>query len=311
MILIVCPTPSLQKRMEFRQILLGGVNRALGAEMLPSGKGVNAARAVMACGGSPEILQFLGGETGRAMGRMLREERIPSKNIEVRASTRVCVTLRETKTKTVTELVEDSKAVRTEELQALKSAFLKSLSQAGVVMGMGSLPPGVPTTFYRDLIRIAQKFEKPFIIDAQGEALMQCLPARPWLVKPNRNELAATIGEGCIGLIGLKRALRKLHRLGAQWILVTDGRNPVWLSHEKRIWKIPICSIRTRNPIGAGDSLAGGLALALDRGYGMLDAVRFGIACGMASAAGEGYGLLDRDRLNRMLKFKPSKISLL
>jgi fructose-1-phosphate kinase PfkB-like protein len=52
-----------------------------------------------------------------------------------------------------------------------------------------------------------------------------------------------------------------------------------------------------RNPIGAGDALVGGLALALERGEAFPAAVAFGVACGAASVETDTAGVAVAERV--------------
>jgi fructose-1-phosphate kinase PfkB-like protein len=56
-----------------------------------------------------------------------------------------------------------------------------------------------------------------------------------------------------------------------------------------------------RNPIGAGDALAGGLALALERGESFADAVAAGMACGAASVETDTAGVVVPARVAALL----------
>lgn len=59
----------------------------------------------------------------------------------------------------------------------------------------GSLPPDVPTTFYADLIAMAQEAGVPALLDSSGQPLQRAVAARPYLVKPNRKEFTTLRGE--------------------------------------------------------------------------------------------------------------------
>jgi fructose-1-phosphate kinase PfkB-like protein len=56
-----------------------------------------------------------------------------------------------------------------------------------------------------------------------------------------------------------------------------------------------------RNPIGAGDALVGGLALALERGASFADAVAAGMACGAASVETDTAGVVVPARVAALL----------
>ena len=72
--------------------------------------------------------------------------------------------------------------------------------------------------------------------------------------------------------------MRELNRLGAQWVVVTQGPQAVWLSSSNQAYRfVPPRVAEVVNPIGCGDALAAGIAWATRQGDSIIDAVRFGI----------------------------------
>jgi hypothetical protein len=61
----------------------------------------------------------------------------------------------------------------------------------------GSLPGGLPAGAYARLVRGAHRAGARVALDAEGPALAAAIAARPDLLKPNRDELAATFGVPC------------------------------------------------------------------------------------------------------------------
>jgi tagatose 6-phosphate kinase len=82
----------------------------------------------------------------------------------------------------------------------------------------------------------------------------------------------------------LVAAAHELCRRGAAWTLVTRGAAPAVLCNGREAWTFQVPQVRAINPIGSGDALAGGVAVALARGDGTVQACRLGIACGAANA---------------------------
>ena len=53
------------------------------------------------------------------------------------------------------------------------------IQAAGVVVLIGSLPPGTPGTYYRELV---EQTAAKVVLDARGQELLAALEARPFLV---------------------------------------------------------------------------------------------------------------------------------
>jgi len=73
----------------------------------------------------------------------------------------------------------------------------------------------------------------------------------------------------------------------------------VWKEGCERL-RAPTVPIKSK--VGAGDSMVGGMVLALDRGESLLDAVRFGVAAGAAAVMTPGTELCRRDDAERLFE---------
>ena len=141
----------------------------------------------------------------------------------------------------------------------------------------------------------------PAIVDARGPELVAALSCRPLLVKPNREELARTVGHPLGSEVDLRAAMESLRERGAEWVLVTDGAKPAILLGPSGWFHVvpprPECVI---NPIGCGDCLAAGIADQIARGRGPLEAIRFGMACASFNCGTLLAGRLDRTAVDRL-----------
>lgn len=294
-ILVVGPTPAVQRRVTLGVLQRNQVNRAAHVEVLPSGKGLNCARAAARLGADVEALLFLGGEPGAWVLHAAKEEGIRVRAVDAPSPTRTCCTLIETQEGCVTELVENAGPVDSASEDAFVRAYQECVQDAAAVVFAGTLPAGAQPTMYRKLAEMADF--RPTILDTQGQALLAALPARPTLAKPNRHEIAAATACSTETREGLCQAVARLHELGARNVLVTDGPRPALFSNGEYATEVCPRQIEVSNPIGSGDALAAGIAVALVRGAPLPEAIQFGIACGAANAEGQGYGRIELSRI--------------
>jgi fructose-1-phosphate kinase PfkB-like protein len=113
--------------------------------------------------------------------------------------------------------------------------------------------------------------------------LIAALPQQPFLVKPNRSELAATLGRRIDDQQQLLCNMRELNSRGAQWVVVTQGSAAVFATSTTETYRVdpPACSVVS--PIGCGDCLAAGLAWALHEGRSMREALPRAVAAAAAN----------------------------
>lgn len=290
MILSAGLTPAWQQILVFDRLCWGEVNRAREVAWCGSGKVLNAGIAAHRLGGPSLTLAPLGGPPLAEIDREFAALGAGRRWIETRAATRVCTTVLERSTGRITELVENGRPLDERELGAFRAAYAEEAARAAVVVLIGSLPGGAPPSLYRDL---AARTGCPMVLDFRGEGLLSVLDLKPYVVKPNREELGQTVGRSLDNDADLLAAMRELNRLGAQWVVVTQGAKTVWVSSSEHVYRLtPPRIAEVVNPIGCGDCLAAGIAWATRRGDSIVDAVRLGIG-----AAGDNLGKLLPSRL--------------
>ena len=276
MILSAGLTPAWQQVLVFDDFRYGEVNRADEAHWCASGKVLNAGIAAHHLGGPSLTLAPVGGQPFAEIDREFEQLRVPHRWIETRAATRVCTTILERATGKMTELVENGRPLFPEETAAYKAAYAEEAAKADVAVLIGSLPFGSPLSLYRELVAVTPC---PLVLDFRGDGLLSVLDFRPLVVKPNREELGQTFDRELTDDADLHAAMRALNERGAQWVVVTQGCGPVWLSSATELYRFtPLKPEQVVNPIGCGDAMAAGIAWGIRNGRSMPECVVLGIA---------------------------------
>jgi tagatose 6-phosphate kinase len=164
----------------------------------------------------------------------------------------------------------------------------------------GTLTPGGPVDFYRRCTQWGREAGALAIVDTQGPVLIEALKAGPGLVKPNRAELAATVGHTLDDDSEVISAMTELHAKGAQRVVVTAGKEPTLASDGQAVWRIRTPRISPVNPIGSGDAFTAGLAWRLVRGDDLGEAGRWAAAAGAANALTTMTGEVDPKEMTRL-----------
>ena len=268
-------TPAWQQIASFERFEPGEVNRAVSVEWCASGKVINVAIALKHLGASVDMVALVGGSHGPAIEAEFSRLGISARWVEARRPTRVCTTILDRASGHTTELVENASPVVAEELERFAAAYSASVANAEMAILAGSLPAGTPQDFYSTLLAHTSC---PAILDVRGPELLAALGYRPLLVKPNREELAKTAGRSLASDDALLSAMRELNDGGAEWVVITQGKDAVWAASAGKAYCLQPPLMKVVNPIASGDSMAAGIAWALASGRSMLDALRIGIA---------------------------------
>jgi tagatose 6-phosphate kinase len=295
MILVVSPNLAVDVTLEVERLHPGEVHRARRVRRQAGGKGVNFARALRSLGplGLPDdpplVLGFASGRAGEAIREGLDSERIASDLVPFAGENRTCTIVLDGSGKAT---VVNETGPRIEDESGLLSRFESRLEESRAVAFMGSLPPGLSSDLYAEMIARARRAGRWCLLDTSGDALRRGLAAGPSLAKPNRVEAEELLGFP-LGDDGARRnALDCIRRLGASTSVVTFGQEGFLLSGEDGVYRSlssPSSDLRLGNPTGAGDALAAGLLAGVMKGYALAESARLGAAAAAASLA-EGYG---------------------
>jgi tagatose 6-phosphate kinase len=291
MILSAGLTPAWQQIMLFDSFRYGEVNRAAEVHWHAQGKSINAGIAAHHLGGPSLTLAPIGGLPLKEIDRELAALGVPRRWIVTQSPTRVCTTILDRATGTMTELVENGRFLLADELDEFRRIYAEEAARASVAIIAGSLPNGTPHSFYRELV---ERTPCPAVLDFRGEGLLNVLDLKPLVVKPNREELGHTVGQALNSDEQLLEAMRSLNRRGAQWVVISQGARPVWVTSASTVHRFyPPTVADVANPIGSGDAMAAGIAWAVRAGRPMIEAVKLGIA-----AAAENLRRLETCRLD-------------
>jgi tagatose 6-phosphate kinase len=270
--------------MVFPTLALDSVNRAATTLDGAAGKSINVAKVLKALGEKPIATGFLGGDRGSQVQSALKERGIETDFVKIAPETRQCTTVIDESAGTITELVQESDAVPKDKYRELMGVVRKWAGRCKAMVISGTLTPCAPTDFYRRCVELARRCGHLSVVDAKGPALIETLKVRPGVVKPNRSELAATVGRELADDTDLMAAMRELYDRGALRVIVTSGKEPALAFDGQHFWRIHAPKIPAVNPIGSGDAFTAGLVWRLLRGADLGEACRWASAAGAANA---------------------------
>ncbi len=317
-VLAICLNPAWQKTLLFKKVNHGQVNRAYLVKQCGGGKGVNVVRVFRMLGLPIALAGFAGGDTGKKLKGEIVGSGAFSLIVDTASATRCCTTVISEENAEVTELIEPSGSVSAAEQEALLSLIKERISEFGAVVCSGTVPPGVPPTFYASVAEAAIQQGIPFVLDAVNNIEPTLMAGTGVATVPSPSGVAvaptpsgvatapspsnAQFGAGAIvlkinaselrqiaGIESLPEAANALlsrhPRLGA--LAVTDGAAPAWLFARGSSYKITLPPLpHVVSAIGGGDCTAAILTRRLAEGLKeseLADAFAEALACASAS----------------------------
>lgn len=295
MIYTVTLNPSIDYIVEVDELKLGDLNRMKRDLKLPGGKGINVSRILNQLGADNTAIGFLGGFTGHYINDKLKQDQIATDFVFINDDTRINVKL---KHGDETEINGLGPAISSEEADQLVNK-LDVLTSADVLVLSGSVPPSLGGDFYDRLIDVCKQKGAQFVIDTTGKALLEALPHRPLLVKPNHHELAELYNVTINSREEIVTYGRKLLEAGAQNVLISmAGEGALFITADE-VYHANVPKGQVKNSVGAGDSMIGGFVGTMVLSGDRLEAFRTGVASGSATAFSDD--LADRAKIEELL----------
>src|SRR5512136_2585025 len=156
MILCVNPNAAIDKTVVVPGFRLNEIQRPEQVLAFPGGKGCNVARALKRLGETPVVTGWIGGYAGQFIENGLRAEGIQTDFIHTDFESRTCLSILDPRDKTLTELYEKGDPVPADKVDEFNTRFAAAVKHYAAVTFSGSLPPGVPLDFYRQLAEMAR-----------------------------------------------------------------------------------------------------------------------------------------------------------
>lgn len=264
---------------------IDSVNRARKVKVNAGGKGINFAAILAACGAECEALGFLG-RGGEYIESFLRERSIKSNFVHTAAPVRVNIKICDKKNGTYTDLNESVVPPSEEELLKLFEAVEKSAEENDVLYVGGSLPCGMRTDVYKEIVGIGKKHGAVTAADASGEAMRLCLRSKPDIIKPNEKETEEILGLCIKNEEDAINAVCAFRKRGANTVLLTLGENGAYCAAEDGIYRVISPKTDVLSTVGAGDAFLAGFVYGMKSGTET--ALRLAASFAAAKIAREG-----------------------
>jgi 1-phosphofructokinase family hexose kinase len=305
-VLIAGPNLTIDRTLTIDELRPGDVLRFDAVAVTPGGKGVNVARVARALGGPALLVGFVPGRTGAAAAQLLGDEGVELRAVPCRGEVRSTAVVLE-RSGRVTVMNEPGPPIDDQDWARYEAAVAAELEAHRVLVCSGSLPPGAPDDGYGRLAALATGAGAAALVDAGGQVLAAALKSAPHVVLPNLAEAEGllhgrpdeTVDAGDPSEVRTRAAAAaaELVSRGAVAAVVTAGAAGAAVADEASVMWHAAPRMTVRNPVGAGDSLAGGLGVALERGEPFASAVGTGLAAAAASVETDKAGELDPGRV--------------
>jgi 1-phosphofructokinase family hexose kinase len=288
MIYTLTLNPAVDRELTVPAVEYDSVLRATESRVDFGGKGFNVSRLLKSLGATSTAVGFVGGRSGELLQHGLQDLGIGTDFVWVAGETRTNISI-VTETHDHYIKVNEKGPLVGQASQDELLAKIDAITRPGDWWVLaGSLPPGVDEDFYARIVRVLSEHQAKAVLDTTSESLRLGCAEHPFLVKPNREEAEFLTGLPMDTPAQVAQAAAAIRTMGAQNVVISMGKSGALLQTGIGSWLIGTPSIQEKNPIGAGDSMVGGLVWALTEHFPLREALGWGVASGAATASQGG-----------------------
>lgn len=285
-----------------KDIVFEDVNRIEKIRIDPGGKGMNISRMLKKLGENSTAITFLGKNNGEFYKNLLKKEKINFIPIKISGDLRKIYNF--ITPEKVLRFNEKGPKIKKEELKKFWDTLSKLKFKKGdfIVMS-GSIPPGIKKNIYSEIVRKFKKYGVYSVVDADGEILKEAIKEKPFLIKPNLNEIERCFNVKIDSFKDLKEICISLINSGIFTVIVTLGEKGAILFKEGEIIYSKGPKIEFKSSIGCGDAFLAGFLYKFIRKRSYYECLKFAVATGTSKAEEEGTKMPDLKKIKKILPY--------
>lgn len=298
MIYTVTLNPSIDYIVRLDKLTSGITNRTIEEEYYYGGKGINVSCVLAELGLESTAFGFVAGFTGDAIEKGIRNDKIITDFIKLKQGiSRINIKI---KAGEETEINCQGPHIDESELERLL-AKIDRITDGDTIVLAGNIPNTMPDDVYeRILKRLSQKNVR-IVVDATRKLLLNSLKHKPFLIKPNKQELSEIFDVEINTEDDIEKYAKELQKMGAQNVLISlGGKGAMLIDEFGKKHKAGVLNEKVVNTVGSGDSMVAGFIAGCEKERDYSYALKLGSVCGNATAFLSG--LATKEKINELLK---------
>ena len=298
MIYTVTLNPSIDYIVRLDKLVSGITNRTTSEEYYYGGKGINVSLVLAELGLDSTAYGFVAGFTGKAIENGIRNDHIITDFIKLKSGiSRINVKI---KAGEETEINCQGPHIDEMELERLLQKIDRIKAEDTLVLA-GSIPNTMPDDVYERMMERIKYKDVRIVVDATRQLLVRSLKYKPFLIKPNRQELSEIFETEVRTEDEIEFFAKELQKLGARNVLISLGGDDAMLIDEfGNKYKAGVLKEKVINTVGSGDSMVAGFIAGYEKEGDYKYALKLGSVCGNATAFLSG--LATKEKIDELLE---------
>ncbi len=297
MIYTITLNPSIDYIVRLDELKLGITNRTTSEEYYYGGKGINVSLVLAELDMDSTAYGFVAGFTGKAIENGIRNDRIITDFIKLKEGiSRINVKI---KAGVETEINCQGPHIDETELERLLQK-IDRIATGDTLILAGSIPNTMPDDVYERMMERIRFKKVRIVVDATKKLLVNSLKYKPFMIKPNRQELSEIFDVDVQTEEDIVHYAKELQKMGAQNVLISLGGEGAMLIDENgHKHKAGVLKEKVINTVGSGDSMVAGFVAGYEKTRDYSYALKLGSICGNATAFLSG--LATKEKINELL----------
>ena len=287
--LTVAPSIDYTLDLNGKDLRVDGINRPLAKGFSIGGKGITVSRMLKNLKIDSIPVIATGGENGKTIKSMIEKEFDKIIYLPTESNSRIDVLI----TGPDTDLRFDPAAPKIKEvgLNKLFDFFKKHLKKDDIVIMAGSLGQEDKHLYQKIMDECINPTGAKTILDTVDQALINALPSKPYMIKPNNEELGDLIGKTLTTDEEILQGGEELKKKGPKTVMVTLGkRGAYYFAEDGSIYHCSNATGKQISAVGAGDSSIAGFIKGLSENKSIEETLQYSMAAGGATAFSEHLG---------------------
>jgi 1-phosphofructokinase len=287
--------PAIDQTARVPSFTAGRVNRVEWDQSDAGGKGVNVASFLADAGLPVAVTGLLGSGNVEPFVELFARKGILDRFVRLPGRTRVNVKIVDPVLDQVTDINFPGLVPRPEDLEGLTAALDALCADTDWFVLSGSVPAGVPTTVYEDLVRRLKVLGKTVVLDASGAPFAEAMGSGPDIVKPNIDELGELVGRPLLSHTEIITAARTLIDGGVGLVAVSMGADGALFVERDAVVLATPPAIEVKSTVGAGDAMVAGIVTGTLRGLDLAGRARLATGFSLGALGEVGPHLPTQD----------------
>ena len=289
-VVTVTINPAIDQTVIIPNFTAGAVNRVKSSQMDAGGKGINVASFLADFGQPATVTGFLGAENDDIFRSLFVRKDIEDRCVRIAGQTRIGVKVSDEVLHQTTDINFPGEMPSSVDINHLFEILTDLSARNEWFVLSGSIPSGVSTGIYADMIQKLQG--KKVVLDTSGDGFRQAVPAGPWLIKPNVDELSEYAGMQLDSPAAiLEQARLIMGRYNIHTVVISMGhKGAIFVEGNETVWAVPP-SVEVKSTVGAGDAMVAGIVVGKMRGLALAECARLATAFSMTAISQIGSGL--------------------